>query len=292
MSARSWLFVPGDSERKLAKCASAGADAIILDLEDSVASAQKASARDRIREYLTAHNHTPGMLRWVRINSLDSTEALADLAAIMRARPDGIIQPKTRSAGDVIQLGHYLDAFEQQYGHEPGIVKIMPVATEIPEALFSLGDFARCGTRLTGLTWGAEDLSAVIGSTHHQEADGQWTAPYQLARSLCLFGAAAAGVVAIDTLYAEFRDLTGLRKSCVAASRDGFSGKLAIHPDQVAIINECFLPNDTEITHARQIVELFAAHPGVAALSLNGSMVDLPHLRQAEKILARVKALK
>ena len=287
MSARSLLFVPGDSDKKLAKSETVAADAIFLDLEDSVAPAQKAAARARVSEYLAAHPNRPVTKLWVRINPLDTPEALADLAAVVGARPDGILQPKTRSPDDVIRLGHYLDAFEQQHGLPIGGIKIMPVATEIPEAMFSLGGFSRCGPRLLGLTWGAEDLSASIGATGNKQADGQWTPPYQLARSLCLFGAAAAGVAAIDTLHADFRDPVGLRAACVEASRDGFTGKIAIHPDQVAIINECFLPSTAEIAHAQKLIALFAAHPGVAALSLDGKMVDIPHLRQAEKTLGR-----
>ncbi len=289
MSLRSYLFVPGDSDRKLAKSAGASADALILDLEDSVTPAQKPAARARVREFLLAHPRRPTTQLWVRINPLDTPDALADLAALIAAQPDGIVQPKTRCADDVTRLGHYLDAFEAQHNLEAGKIRILPVATETPEALFSLGDFRRCGPRLLGLTWGAEDLSTAIGATSNQEADGRWTQPFQLARSLCLFGANAAGVAAVDTLYADIRNPAGLRSVCQQASRDGFVGKLAIHPDQVAIINECFLPSAAELEHAAAVVALFAANPGVAALTLAGRMVDIPHLRQAQRILARAR---
>jgi citrate lyase subunit beta/citryl-CoA lyase len=287
MSARSLLFVPGDSDKKLAKSAGCAADIVVLDLEDSVAAAQKASARERVREYLEAHRARRISQLWVRINPLETPEALADLAAVVGGVPDGILQPKTRSSEDVIQLGLYLDAFEQQNGLESGRIRILPVATETPKALFSLGDFIRCGRRLYGLTWGAEDLSAAIGASDNKEANGAWTQPYQLARSLCLFAAHAAGVEAIDTLFVDFRDAAGLRVTCVEARRDGFTGKIAIHPDQVPIINECFTPSAAEIEHAKRVIALFAQNPGVAALSLEGKMIDIPHLKQAEKTLTR-----
>jgi citrate lyase subunit beta / citryl-CoA lyase len=287
MSARSLLFVPGDSDKKLAKSAQSAADILVLDLEDSVAPAQKARARQRVREYLAAHRTGRTSQLWVRINPLGSPEVLADLAAAVEGVPDGILQPKTRSPEDVIQLGYYLDAFEQQNGVEPGRVRILPIATETPKALFSLGDFIRCGRRLYGLTWGAEDLSAAIGASDNKEVNGVWTQPYQLARSLCLFAAHAAGVEAIDTLFVDFRNAAGLRAACAEARRDGFSGKIAIHPDQVPVINESFTPSAGEIEHAKCVVAAFAQNPGVGTLSLDGKMIDIPHLRQAERILAR-----
>jgi citrate lyase subunit beta/citryl-CoA lyase len=199
------------------------------------------------------------------------------------------MQPKTRSVDDVIRLGNYLDALEAANGLAAGAIRILPVATETPEAMFALGGFSRCGPRLYGLTWGAEDLSAAIGATTNKQPDGTWTQPYQLARSLCLFGANAARVPAIDTLFADIRDPAGLRNACAEARRDGFTGKIAIHPDQVAVINECFLPSEAEVAHATRVVALFRDNPGVAALALDGQMLDIPHLRQAEKTLARVR---
>ncbi len=287
MRARSLLFVPGDSDRKLAKCLSAGADLVILDLEDSVAPAQKAAARERVREFLGAHPERGATQLWVRINAFESPDARADLDALIASRPDGIVQPKVRGPEDVLALATRLEALERKSSLRVGAVRILPVATETPAAVFSLGGYARCGPRLFGLTWGAEDLSAAVGATANKGADGEWTAPYQMVRALCLFGANAAGVAAIDTLYADFRDPAGLRAACALSSRDGFSGKLAIHPEQVPIINECFAPSAAEIAAAREIVALFAANPGVAALQLGGQMLDLPHLRQAERTLAR-----
>jgi citrate lyase subunit beta/citryl-CoA lyase len=287
MTARSLLFVPGDSERKLAKGESAGADILILDLEDAVVPEQKTAARIRVREYLSAHRDRTKTQLWVRINPLDTPEALDDLATVVAAAPDGIMQPKTRSADDVIRLGHYLDALEKAYALAPGHIRILPVATETPEAIFSLGGFTHCGPRLYGITWGAEDLSAAIGGTGNKQADGRWTQPYQLARSLCLFAAGAAKVAAIDTLFVDFRDDAGLRAACAEGRRDGFTGKVAIHPDQVAAINECFVPSAQEIEHATRLIALFRDNAGVAALQLDGQMVDIPHLRQAEKTLAR-----
>lgn len=287
MSARSLLFVPGDSDRKIAKIAACEADLVILDLEDSVAPDQKAAARQRVREYLVSatQRHAPEL--WVRINPLATPEAMEDLLVILHGQPDGIVQPKVHSADDVIALGQHLADFERRHALQLADTKILPIATETPQALFNLDSYGRCGARLYGLTWGAEDLSTAVGATDNKEADGRWTQPYQWVRSLCLFGASAAGVPAIDTLYADFRDLAGLQASCTQARRDGFAGKLAIHPDQVAVINECFTPSAVEIAHARRVVDLFAQNPGVAALALDGRMLDIPHLHQAQKILAR-----
>lgn len=290
MSARSMLFVPGDSDRKLAKCEGVGADILILDLEDAVAPAEKPAARVRSAEFIAARTARTGSQLWVRINPLDTPEALHDLAAVVRAAPDGIVQPKTRSPADLVRLGHYLDALEAQHGLEPGRIRILPVATETAEAMFSLGEYRGCSPRLYGITWGAEDLGAALGVTANKEAGGAWTRPFEIARALCLYAAHAAGVPALDTVHTDIRNAAGLRASCIEARRDGFSGKIAIHPDQVAIINECFLPSTEEIAHARAIVALFEANPGVAALTLNGQMVDIPHLRQAEKTLARAGA--
>ncbi len=284
MRLRSLLFVPGDSERKLAKSAGIESDVLILDLEDSVAPSQKQAARERVRAHLSGTPVRPTTQLWVRINPVDLREALIDLAAVMPGAPDGVIQPKTRSPDDVVRLSHYLDAFEAQHGIESGRTKILPVATETPEALFQMGGFARCAGRLAALTWGAEDLSTAVGAMTNKQDDGNWSQPYQLARSLCLFGAHAAGVPAIDTLFADIRDAAGLRASCAAARRDGFSGKIAIHPEQVSVINECFTPSADELAHARRIIALFAANPGVGTLAMDGQMLDIPHLRQAQRI--------
>ncbi len=292
MTARSLLFVPGDSDRKLAKAVSSRADMLILDLEDSVASSEKAAARGRVREFLASHPLRAATQLWVRVYPLGGADVLADLVAVVAARPDGIVLPKSRSPDDVIRLAHYLDVQEAQHGLEAGAVRILPIATETPEALFSLGGFARCGPRLYGLTWGAEDLATALGATGNQLLGGDWTAPYQLARSLCLFGAGAAGVAAIDTLFPDIRDLQRLRSACADARRDGFAGKMAIHPDQVDVINECFAPSAQELAHAARVVALFRAHPGAGVLALDGQMLDRPHLAQAERTLARAAAVK
>lgn len=289
MDARSLLFVPGDSERKLAKAGQAGADVLILDLEDAVAPEQKARARGLVSEYLASPSQRQNSRIWVRINPLETAECLADLARVIAARPDGLVQPKIRSPADVIRLGHYLEALEVANGLPLGVTPIMAVATETPEVMFSLGNFASVGPRLTALTWGAEDLSSAVGATANKDASGAWTFPFQVARSMCLFAANAAQVTPIDTLFADFRDTGGLRAACIEARRDGFAGKLAIHPDQVSVINECFVPSVEEIAHAQRLVQLFADHPGVAALQLDGKMVDIPHLRQAEKTLIRAQ---
>ena len=283
---RSLLFVPGDSEKKLAKADGIAADALILDLEDAVAPERKQAAREQVREYLAARPDQRRQQLWVRINPLDHAEAGADLGAIMPLRPNGIVLPKTRSPDDIEVLGRRIGTYEAEYDFQVGSTRILPVATETPQSLFSLGDYARCGKRLAGITWGAEDLAAAVGAMANREADGRWTEPYQLVRSLCLFAAHAAGVEAIDTLWANFRDPQGLERSCAEARRDGFSGKLAIHPDQVEVINRCFTPSPEEVAQARRVVELFAANPGAGTLALDGTMLDLPHLRQARRILA------
>jgi citrate lyase subunit beta/citryl-CoA lyase len=290
MKLRSLLFVPGDSERKLSKSETVPADALILDLEDSVAPENKAVARKLAGDFLSEHAEGRQKQIWVRINPVDHPSAREDLEGIMHGRPDGIVQPKTRSPDDVLLLGRHLENFEKDLGIETGSTRILPVSTETPGAIFSLGEYVHCDQRLAGLTWGAEDLGTALGALANKDRDGNWTSPFQLARNLCLFAAHAAGVAAVDTIYADFRDPEGLRATCDEARRDGFSGKLAIHPDQVAVINSAFTPSEEEIIQARRIVELFAANPGVAALSLDGVMLDIPHLKQARKTLAMAAA--
>ena len=286
MKLRSLLFVPADSARKLSKSETVPADAIILDLEDSVAPENKAAARKLAGDFLSEHAQSRQKQLWVRINPVIQPAALEDLAGIMHGRPDGIVQPKTRSPDDVLLLGQHLEIFEKDLGFATGSTRILPLSTETPGAIFSLGQYVRCDQRLAGLTWGAEDLGAALGAQTNKDRQGKWTSPFQLARNLCLFAAHAAGVAAIDTIYADFRDPEGLRASCDEARRDGFSGKLAIHPDQVAIINSAFTPSEEDIIQARRIVELFEANPGAAVLSLDGVMLDIPHLKQARNILA------
>jgi citrate lyase subunit beta/citryl-CoA lyase len=273
LHARSMLFVPGDRPDRMAKAARCGADALILDLEDAVVPGAKAAARAAIAAFL-AEPRTQKL--FVRINPLDSGLADDDLAAILPARPDGVVLPKALG-------GQTLAALDARLS---GDVMILPIATETPAAIFGLGSYGGVTPRLAGLTWGAEDLPAAIGATTARESDGRYTAPYQLARSLTLFGAHAAGVAAIETVYPDFRDEAGLAAYAARARRDGFSGMMAIHPAQVTVINTAFTPVAEEIDHARAIVALFAANPGAGALSLGGRMVDAPHLKAAEHLLA------
>jgi citrate lyase subunit beta/citryl-CoA lyase len=286
---RSLLFVPGDSDRKIARSEEVGADAIILDLEDSVAEANKAAARERVREYLASRPSAHPSRLFVRINPLTGRDAVADLVAVMAGRPDGIVLPKASGPQDIIQLGHHLEVLEVQHGLHRGSTRILPVATEVPQAMFALGGYAGAAERLAGITWGAEDLSAAVGATGNRDESGSWSAPFMLARSLCLFAASAAGVPAIDTLHADFRDEAGLIRAARAARRDGFEGMLAIHPAQVAPIHAAFAPSAEEVAEARRIVAAFAAQPEAGTLSLDGRMIDMPHLVQARKIIAHAE---
>ncbi len=285
MKLRSLLFIPADSERKLHKGDEVAADGLILDLEDAVSAANKPAARKLAHDYLAERPGNRSSQLWVRINPVFTAESGRDLESVMSGRPDGIVQPKIHGPDDVIELGLKLDRLETELGIERGSTRILPVATETPQAMFSMGRFSHCGPRLAALTWGAEDLSAAIGAMSNKDGEGNWTFPFQLARAFCLFAASAAGVPAIDTLYADFRDAAGLRASCDMARRDGFSGKLAIHPAQVDVINQAFTPSADEIAHAQRVVAAFAAQPDAGTLALDGQMLDFPHLIQARKIL-------
>ena len=285
MKLRSMLFVPGDSERKFAKAAACGADALILDLEDAVVPSRKAEARRSVQGFLD----DPAPRRWafiVRINPLDTGLADADLAAVVRPGLAGILLPKANGGDDVTILAEKLDRCEAEAGMTPGSVRALVVATETARAMFNLGSYAPAHARLAGLTWGAEDLAAVLGASANKEEDGSWTRPYALARTLCLYAAAAAEVAAIDTIFTDFRNPAGLEEDCRASRRDGFVGRLAIHPDQVGIINAAYTPSTAEVDHARRIVEAFAAHPQSGTLGIDGKMYDLPHLKAARNILA------
>jgi citrate lyase subunit beta / citryl-CoA lyase len=285
MRLRSLLFVPGDSERKFAKAQLCGADALILDLEDSVAPTAKDAARAHVARLL-ANGGARDWRFFVRVNPFDTGLTLADLAAVVRTGLDGVLVPKVDSAEDVVRIGHYLDAFEQAAGLPIGTVKITVVATETPRAMFALGSYTPAHPRLIAMTWGAEDLGAAIGATDNKDAGGEWTLPYRVARAQCLFAAASAGVAPIDTLYGDFRDTEGLAVDCRAARRDGFTGRIAIHPDQVATINACFSPSEEDLVHARRIVAAFAAEPGAGTLGIDGKMYDIPHLKAARRTLA------
>ena len=281
------LFVPGDSERKLAKGDDCGADALILDLEDAVASERRLHARGLVREYLGARRGARSPALFVRINPLDSAEALADLAAVVPGAPDGIVVPKTGSAADVVRLDHYLSALETRDGVGQGATRILPVATETAGSLFQLGSYTGSSPRLHGLTWGAEDLPAALGATTNRGPDGELAFVYQLARALCLAAAVAADVQPLDTVHPDFRDLAGLETSAARARQDGFTGKLAIHPDQVPIIQRGFTPTAEELAHARRVIAAFEAAPQSGTVALDGRMLDRPHLLQAQRIVAR-----
>lgn len=284
---RSLLFVPGDSERKQAKALGSGADALILDLEDSVAEAQLPTARGCVSAFLKANNGAAGPQRWVRLNSLASGKLLDDLIAVIDGRPDGIVLPKVSVAREVAEVAHYLAALEARAGFTRGSTRIIVIATETPQALLTLGEYGTgaAGERLAGLTWGMEDLSAALGAAEKTQADGSLTPVLELARSLCLIGAAAAGVQAIDGVHADFRDAAGLASEAARGRRDGFTAKLAIHPDQVPAINAAFSPSAAEIEHARRVIAAFAADPKAGVTSLDGRMLDRPHLVLAQRVL-------
>lgn len=281
MKLRSLLFVPADSERKLARAGSVGADALVLDLEDAIAADAKPRARAMAVEYLAARPQPT----WVRINPPDTPLALADLAAVMRARPDGIMLPKA-APSDVARLSYWLEAFEAAHGIAVP-TPIIPVATETPAATLALGHYATTALpRLAALTWGAEDLATALGATGNRDAAGMFRFPFQVVRAHCLIAAKAAGVRAIETLHADFRDLDGLAADTVRARTEGFDGRLAIHPDQVAVIHAAFAPTADEIAHAHRVIAAFAAAPGQGTVALDGRMLDRPHLVAAERLVA------
>jgi citrate lyase subunit beta / citryl-CoA lyase len=287
---RSLLFVPGDSPRKLAKGLESGADALILDLEDSVAGDRKAEARATSLAFLkdvVSADKRPRLL--VRVNSLDTGLTDADLDAVVAGHPDAILLPKAEGGPSVIHLDAKLAAREALAGLPDGAIGIMAIATETAAALFAAGTYAGASPRLSALTWGAEDLSADIGAETNRDANGNFTGPFRLARSLCVAAAAAAKVAALDTVFVDFRNADGLRRESEEARRDGFVGKLAIHPGQVAVINEVFTPSPAEIAKAEAVIAAFAATPGVGVVGIDGVMYDRPHLERAKRLLARAK---
>ena len=286
---RSFLFVPADSERKLAKAAASEADAIIVDLEDSVSPSNRPKAREIAADFLVT-GVAPD--RWVRINPLDTGDSLDDLRAVVASAPTGIVLPKPHGARDANQLAKLLEVLEQENDIAPGKIRIMPITTERPGAMFRMHEYAEATPRIASLTWGAEDLSAAVGATANRDTRGDWLAPYALARSMCLFAAAAATLPAIDTVFTDFKDHAGLERYASNARRDGFEGMLAIHPDQVAIINAAFVPTEAEIERAGRIVGLFEANPDVGAVGMDGEMIDRPHWLQAKRILETAERLK
>jgi citrate lyase subunit beta/citryl-CoA lyase len=288
---RSYLFIPGDSERKMQRSTEFGSDALILDLEDSVSPERKPAARAIVLAFLKQARQGKARPRlFVRVNALDTGMTDADLDAIVAGRPDGIMLPKAQGGASVIHLDAKLAAREAIHGLTDGAIAILPIATETASALFLAGTYAGASARLCAMTWGAEDLAADLGAETNKDAGGNFLDPYRLARSLCVAGAAAAGVAAIDTVYVDFRDEAGLRRECEEARRDGFTGKMAIHPAQIAVINDVFTPKPEAIAHARAIVEAFAKNPDLGVVGIGGKMVDRPHLRIAERLLARAKA--
>jgi citrate lyase subunit beta/citryl-CoA lyase len=284
-SARSWLFAPGDSEKKMAKATNGPADIVLIDLEDAVAPENKAQARVMVRDFINANAGERARL-WVRINPLDGPFALGDLAAVMPSRPGGIMLPKVNGRADVERLDHYLSALEVANGIDQGSTRVIPLITETAEAMFHTGDY-KGAPRIAALTWGAEDLADSIGAGSNLNPDGSYGFTFELARSLCLLGAAAAGVSAVDTIQADFRDLDGLRRRAEKVRREGYRGMLAIHPAQVEVINAAFTPTGEEIAEAQEIVDLFAANPGVGAIGYKGGMLDRPYLSRALQLLKR-----
>ncbi len=288
---RSFLFVPGDSERKQVKALATAADALILDLEDSVDVAQLPAARARVRELLQARPDRKKQQLWVRVNALSSGLLLEDLAAVMadaaEGGPDGIVLPKVSDAREIEEIAHYLAALEVRGARELGSTRLMVIATETPAGLLSLPSYPNKVTskRLAALTWGSEDLGAALGVNAKVDGSGTLTPPFQMARTLCLLAAGALGVQAIDGVHVDFRNKEGLARELDSARRDGFTGKLAIHPDQIDAINAAFMPTAAEIARAQRIIAAFAAAPGAGVVSLDGQMIDRPHLVQAQRIL-------
>ena len=280
MRLRSLLFVPGDRPERFAKAAASGADAIILDLEDSVSLANKDAARQAIADYLAGERE---VITLVRVNPLDGHLTSADAAAIIAARPDAIMLPKAEGAPSIQQLDTIM---RSEAAEDASLPAILPIATETPAAIFTLGSYREVKDRLLGLTWGAEDLPAAIGAASSRQDDGSYTSPYEVARALTLFAAHGAGVAAIDTVFPAIKDETGLAAYAARARRDGFTGMMAIHPSQVEPINAAFTPSADEAARAQAIVDAFAANPGAGVLQVDGKMVDAPHLKQARHILS------
>jgi len=282
LAARSLLFAPGDSPRKLEKAGLSAADLVIIDLEDAVAESAKPDARKAVANHIeTTHRRQP---HWVRINPLDTPHALPDLAAVVPARPDGIVLPKATRA-DAERLNNYLSALETAAGLPLGGIPVFVLATETAAGVFDVGNYAGC-PRLAALSWGAEDSATALGATSNRDDNGNYDFPYQLFRALCLTGAAAASVSAIETIHGDFRDVPGLEKMARRARRAGFRGMLAIHPDQVPVINAAFTPSPDEIAHAEKVLAAFDANPGAGTVGLDGAMLDMPHLKRAQALLA------
>ena len=283
---RSWLFAPGDSQRKMTKAQESEADVVLLDLEDAVAPDAKPGARVLVRDFLASLGDEDRQRVWVRVNPLDGPHTSDDLAAVMPARPGGIMLPKSRGRHDVEALDTLLSPLESETGIKVGSTPVIALVTEVAAAMFTTGDYPGA-PRLAAMTWGAEDLADSIGALANRGPGGEYTFTYELARSLTLLGAAAAGVPAIETIDADFRNLDGLAARAQQVRRDGYRGMLAIHPAQVPIINAAFSPSEEELAEAREIVALFEANPGVGTIGHGGRMLDRPHLSRAQQLLAQ-----
>lgn len=285
---RSWLFAPGDSERKMTKAAEGEADIVIFDLEDAVAEEAKPAAREAVCAFLQRIDEAERVRLWVRVNPLDGPHTSADLDAIMQARPGGIMLPKSRGRFDVEHLDSMLTDQEAAHGITVGSTPVIALVTETAAAMFTTGDYAGA-PRLAAMTWGAEDLANSIGAMSNRDADGSYSFTYELARSLTLLGAAAASVPPIETIDGDFRNLERLKTRCEKVRRDGYRGMLAIHPAQVPVINAAFTPTTQEIADAQEIVQLFADNPGAGTIGHKGRMLDRPHLSRAQQVLAQVE---
>jgi len=281
---RSWMFIPADSDKKLGKAQGLGADALILDLEDSVSEPNKAAARERLGAYLAEHRGRSASELWVRVNALDTPHTLADLVAIMPGAPAGIFLPKPAHGDEVKILDHYLSALEAQNGLDIGSTRIISLAESALGAL-NLTSFVGASPRLVAITWGAEDMATDLGASTNVDDEGVHFLVHQLSRTNTLLVGAAGGFQPVDGVYLDFRDEDGLRDECVRARKEGFTGKMAIHPGQVAIINECFTPAEEEIAYARRVVQAFADSGGAGTVGLDGRMLDIPHLKQARRLL-------
>lgn len=286
---RSLLFVPGDSEKKLERGFASGADVVIVDLEDSVAQQNKAHARAVAADFIAARRDATSASIYVRVNDLATGMTDDDLRAIIPVSPHGIMLPKSNSGADVQHLSTKLRVHEAENGLPDGAIRIIPIVTETAAGVLSTGTYAGASARLAGLTWGAEDLSAAIGARAARDDAGRYTDVFRLARTMTILGAAAADTAAIDTVFVNFRDLDGLRVECIEAERDGFTAKMAIHPDQVAVINEAFTPTADAAAHAAAVVAAFEAAGNPGVVGIDGKMYDRPHLRLAQRLLERAK---
>lgn len=283
IKARSWLFAPGDSAKKMGKAADGEADIVLLDLEDSVMPESKSAARESVHAFLASRADRHRL--WVRINPLSGKDARIDLAAIMPAAPGGIFLPKAEGKADVEALDQMLSELEARHGIASGSTKVAALVTETPKAMFTTGEYAG-SPRLVAMSWGAEDLSSALGARVQFQASGQYMPTFELARSLCLVGAVAAGAAPIETIQSDFRDLDGLKERALMVRSQGYRGMLAIHPAQVPVINDAFTPSEEELAHARAVIAAFEANPGAGTVGLNGAMLDRPHLDLAKALLA------